>query len=402
MPSDTEAFSLAYRYERRRAGEMRVEQGSFISQQEINIIDLGLIAPDGAQVGVSGADKNEIYIRETDATPGYRPWPLVSGEWQILIGAYKIAVAGVTVTYELSFTPKRRRWLKGDLHTHTLASDGVLTAEELARHAQRHGLDYLAITDHNQMVAANELPRLPGITLIPGLEWTHYQGHANFLGVGSPYDEPFYTNTQEEMQARFATAHARGALITINHPCDPGLEFRFNLDTLPFDCIEIWNGPMRQSNLRAVGLWHNLLRSGKKIAISGGSDYHRDQPFQYLGGPTTCVYASSPGPADILSALKQGHAYIVYAPDGPTLEMTAGDAIPGDSVPFSQVQEVHITAGNLRAGDVLQVVTAQGSASLLQAETDGEAQVRYSMQATGFVRVEILRNSCLACRSCRH
>ena len=41
------------------------------------------------------------------------------------------------------------RLLKGDLHTHTLASDGVLTAKELGWRAVRHGLDYVAITDHN-------------------------------------------------------------------------------------------------------------------------------------------------------------------------------------------------------------------------------------------------------------
>ena len=291
MPPDTEAFSLTYRYERHHEGELPVERGSFTARQEINIIDLGLIAPDGSQVGASGADKSEIFLSETRATPGYRPCPLVPGEWGILVGAYKVAPAGVTVLYELSFTPKHRRLLKGDLHTHTIASDGVLTAEELARHALRQGLDYLAITDHNQMVSQAELPQLPGMTLIPGVEWTHYQGHASFLGVDKPYDEPFFTNTPEEMQARFASARARGALISINHPFEAGVEFRFDIHSIPFDCLEIWNGPMRESNLRAVGLWQSLLAAGKKVPICGGSDYHRDGLFIFPGGPTTCVYA---------------------------------------------------------------------------------------------------------------
>ena len=170
----------------------------------------------------------------------------------------------------------------------------MLTVEELARRALRHGLDFLAITDHNQMVSADSLPQIPGITLIPGIEWTHYHGHANFLGVDKPYDEPFFTNTLEEVQARFNTARSRGALITINHPFDEGCGFQFNLDALPFDCLEIWNGPMRESNLRAVGLWQSMLVAGKKVPICGGSDYHRDQLFLFPGGPTTCVYAMSP------------------------------------------------------------------------------------------------------------
>ncbi len=197
-------------------------------------------------MGVSGSDKTGIHISETNATPGYHPCPLVPGEWGILIGAYKVAPAGVTVTYELTFTFKHLRLLKGDLHTHTIGSDGVLTVEELARHVQRHGMHYLAITDHNQMVSAESLPQMPGFTLIPGVEWTHYKGHANFLGVDKPYDEPFYANTPQEAQARFASARARGALIVINHPFDELCPFQFDMDLLPYDCLEIWNGPMRE------------------------------------------------------------------------------------------------------------------------------------------------------------
>ena len=42
-----------------------------------------------------------------------------------------------------------RRWLAGDLHTHTVHSDGVMTVPELARFAAGRGLDFLAVTDHN-------------------------------------------------------------------------------------------------------------------------------------------------------------------------------------------------------------------------------------------------------------
>jgi hypothetical protein len=389
MPPDTESFSLTYRYERHH--ESAAAKDGFTSRQEINIIDLGLIDPNGAQVGVSGSDKTEIQVSETYATPGYRTCSLVPGEWQILLGAYKVAPAGVTVFYDLTFTPKRLRLFKGDLHIHTLASDGVLTVEELTRRAMLHGLDFLAITDHNQMISAESLPRLPGFTLIPGIEWTHFRGHANFLGVDRPYDEPFFANSQEEMQARFSSARARGALITICHPFDELCPFQFDMNSIPFDCLEIWNGPMRESNLRAVGLWHHMLVAGKKVPICGGSDYHRDHLFIIPGGPTTCVYAMSASPADILSGLRQGHAYITFAPNGPTLEMTGGDALPGDSVPFPRVKEIQIVASGLLAGDILQVVTARGSTPILKAEMDGKFQGIYPMEAAGFARIEILR-----------
>jgi len=222
MPAGTESLNLIYKYERFDKSEIRYENGSFVSRQEISIIDLGLIAPDGTQVGISGSNKNEIDISANHATPGYKPCILVPGEWRILVGAYKVAQKGVVVSYEITFSQKHRRLFKGDLHAHTLASDGIFTAEELAVRSQRHGLDFIAITDHNQMISADILPRMPGFTLIPGLEWTHYQGHANFLGVDKPYDDTFAANTFAEVCDRFELARERGALIIINHPFAEG------------------------------------------------------------------------------------------------------------------------------------------------------------------------------------
>ena len=389
MPENIESFSLAYRYDRHHESDTGKE--GFTSRQEVNIVDLGLISPDGMQVGASGSDKTQVQVSATYSTPGYRICNLVPGQWNILLGAYKVAAQGVTVHYELTFSPKRLRLFKGDPHLHTRASDGVLSVEELAQHARRHGLDFLAISDHNQMVSADSLPCLPGVTLIPGIEWTHYKGHANFLGVDRAYDEPFFANGPEEVQARFNSARERGAFIVINHPFDENCPFQFDLNSLPFDCLEIWNGPMRVSNLQAIGLWHSLLSAGKKIPICGGSDYHRSQLFLFPGGPTTCVFAMSASPADILSALRQGHAYIIFAPNGPTLEMTAADAILGDSVLFPEVKEIGIKVGGLLAGDVLQVTTGNDSTTLLKADSDGKFVGNYTMDSAGFARVEILR-----------
>ncbi|HEX9091812.1 MAG TPA: hypothetical protein VF831_10000, partial [Anaerolineales bacterium] len=48
MPEGTETFSLSYQYERHLKGQVVLEPGSFTSRQETNVIDLGLIAPDGS------------------------------------------------------------------------------------------------------------------------------------------------------------------------------------------------------------------------------------------------------------------------------------------------------------------------------------------------------------------
>jgi DNA polymerase/3'-5' exonuclease PolX len=44
----------------------------------------------------------------------------------------------------------KRSDLRGDLHCHTVATDGHGTLEEMARAAQEQGLEYLAITEHSK------------------------------------------------------------------------------------------------------------------------------------------------------------------------------------------------------------------------------------------------------------
>ena len=391
MPQGIESITLRYDYQKYIHGGEPCEIGEFTGRTKINTIDLGLIAPDGTQVGASGSDKAEFTLSETAATPGYHPHALTPGEWQIIVGAYRVAEEGAQVTYEIEFTTKTRRLYRGDLHIHTVASDGVQTSAEIAQRALRHGLDFLAITDHNQPVSADSLPRIEGITLIPGLEWTHYKGHAGFLGIDQPYEGSFIANTPDEVQQCFISAHERGATIIVDHPFDENCPFLFDINTLPIDAIEVWNGPMRESNLKAVGYWQSLLAAGKKLPISGGSDFHRDTPFLFPGGPTTCVYAMSNSPADILAAIREGHSYITFAPDAPALDMSANGSIIGDTVKLSSARSVHVKLENLLGGDVVRIVDGKEAKSLLQAPRQGGLELDYPVLAPGFTRVEVLR-----------
>lgn len=66
-----------------------------------------------------------------------------------------------------------------DLHSHTIASDGALSPEELVRLAEEHGVSVLAVTDHDTLAgiprAMAEAARA-GLQLIPGVEVTAYAG----------------------------------------------------------------------------------------------------------------------------------------------------------------------------------------------------------------------------------
>ena len=53
----------------------------------------------------------------------------------------------------LTQTPRsaKGRWYKGNLHTHTLNSDGDSTPHEVATWYREHGYQFLVLTDHNHL-----------------------------------------------------------------------------------------------------------------------------------------------------------------------------------------------------------------------------------------------------------
>jgi len=106
-----------------------------------------------------------------------------------------------------------------DLHTHSLFSDGVLTPAELARRFAVEGYDAFAITDHGdqssidliipRLVAfCEEVNRLDGIRLIPGIELTHVR----------PEALPALVSRSRKLGARLVVVHGE----TIVEPVAPG------------------------------------------------------------------------------------------------------------------------------------------------------------------------------------
>ncbi len=391
MPPSTERIDIEYTYPHTENQPFTVESGQFTKHQRVNRIDLGLIAPDGSQVGASGSSRDIIFVSTTEATPGYQPHPLPAGIWQIMLGAYVVSPEGADVTIRLRFTPKTLRWLKGDLHTHTLASDGLLPLDHLARHAREHGLDFIAVTDHNQPIKRASLPKIPGLTIIPGLEWTHYKGHSNFLGIEEPYSGPFFTNTDKQAQEKFRQAHQNGALISINHPLESNFGFRFDLESLQYDLIEVWNGPMRPKNIETIAWWDQMLKAGKHQVAVCGSDYHEDTIFQRLGNPTINVLAWSASEKDILEAVEAGHSYFTFSPTSLHLELNVDGSSYGAIVPWQDGQKAYLKAFALEPGDHLKLIDQDGERTLFTSPDKGDWQVTLPVEKPGYMRFEIWR-----------
>src|SRR5215207_4425357 len=53
-------------------------------------------------------------------------------------------------------------WFKGNLHTHTLNSDGDSTPDDVVRWYREHGYAFLVLTDHNFLTSVEGLNALHG------------------------------------------------------------------------------------------------------------------------------------------------------------------------------------------------------------------------------------------------
>jgi hypothetical protein len=315
---------------------LRVELGF---DRSAGVLDLGVFDPAGEFRGYSGGARDAFVVGETAATPGYLPGPLPTGTWQVLLGLHRVSAAGLewAVTADTSrdlgspglenepWTPKireerrRRRsmpaatgmeWMAGDLHAHTVHSDGALTVPELAALAAGAGLDFLAVTDHNTVSHHAELGAGNGILLIPGQEVTTDRGHANAFGRVPWVD---FRRPPDEW---LSTVDAAGGLLSINHPLAGDCAWLMPMAGRP-PLAEIWHSGWWDRTWGAPLAWW-LAWSPAAVPI-GGSDFHRLADAERPGRPTTWVAVAEPTTAGVLDGLRAGRTAISADPDAPVL-----------------------------------------------------------------------------------
>lgn len=116
-----------------------------------------------------------------------------------------------------------------DLHTHTTASDGTLAPRDLVRLAVRHGVQVLAVTDHDSTdgldEAMDEAARHPRLTLVPGLEINCdvERAEVHVLGYLVDWRAPWFQRFLEEQRTeRVARVHRIAErLAELGLPIDP-------------------------------------------------------------------------------------------------------------------------------------------------------------------------------------
>jgi len=330
-------------------------------------IEFGLFDPVRLR-GASRTSKRGFFVSRTAATPSYHPGEIQPGTWRLLLGVPSIR-DGVTSRYRVvvRLTPEGPgqpsplavaeavahggpRWYQGDLHAHTMHSDGFscadgrgdtgpCSAHQIASAAERRGLDFVAVTDHNTTSHHHGMTevqaRHPELLLLRGQEVTTFYGHANVYGTSEIIDfrigHPGVTANDV-----FRGIARLGALVSINHPgretgerctgCGwhaPGTDYGL------VDAVEVVNGRNVSGPTAGEPFWHARLNEGHRLTGVGGGDDHGAATRQgsAVGTPTTVIHAEALTEAALLAGVRAGRVYIkTRGPHGPDVRFTAPDA----------------------------------------------------------------------------
>ena len=193
------------------------------------------------------------------------------------------------------------RWYRGDLHIHTTMSDGHDTPKEMKIRAEKEGLDFYAVTDHN--VWQKKWP-LTSCMVLPGIEITQEIGHANRIKAGNH------------------------EIFSLNHPFLDQWSWKYmDLQLSKLSCLEVENNPTfaydpchnaENANKKAVKLSDLLWADGYRICAVGGSDVHLKETERYgdavvppkPGDPSTWCYMEQMTPAQFLKSIQACHVYV--------------------------------------------------------------------------------------------
>jgi hypothetical protein len=342
-----------------------------------NILDWGLYDPDGYR-GWGGGTSEATIVGETAASRAYVPGPIKAGTWRVVVGKAKVVASPALYHVEIDLrtaptlapvprkayqvaAPRKTelRYYAGDFHVHSREStDAKPTLEANVALAKQRGLDFIEISDHNTITQLDFFEdaqaKEPAFLLIPGIEYTTYQGHANAIGATKWVDhkigQPGVTIAGAADQIL-----GQGAILSINHPALDvadlciGCSWRHDLDPKKIGGVEIGTGGLSKGaslfSARAIAFWDAILDKGFKVPALAGSDDHRagisdgnvESP---IGSPTVLVRARELSVAGIMDGIRKGATVVkLEGPTDPMCELEAatqkgGGAIgfPGDSL----------------------------------------------------------------------
>jgi predicted metal-dependent phosphoesterase TrpH len=224
------------------------------------------------------------------------------------------------------------KFFRGNLHTHSNRSDGVLPPESVAAHYRNAGYDFLALTDHflprYQFPIVDTRPfRTNSFTTLLGAE-LHAPANSHgeiwhILSVGLP-DDFAPTGKGETGEALAARAVEAGAFVAIAHPQWSSLTIEDGRALRTAHAVEIYNHGCAMESSRGDGavLLDQLWNEGRDLTAIATDDAHF-RCDDACGG-WVMVKAEANEPAALLAALKAGDFYSSQGPEIRAAEIVGG------------------------------------------------------------------------------
>ncbi|MFN4191304.1 MAG: CehA/McbA family metallohydrolase [Tabrizicola sp.] len=234
------------------------------------------------------------------------------------------------MTRPTAFTAPGRFW-RGNLHTHSTRSDGVLPPEEVCRRYRDEGYDFLALTDHfigsygypivdTTSFRTNRFTTILGAELHSGAMENGELWHILAVGLPpdfAPSDSPdFHPKAGQETGAEIAArAVAAGAFVAIAHPQWSGLTLADARAITAAHAVEIYNHGCATGCDRPDGaaIADLLLTEGRRLSLIATDDAHFSEPDHF--GGWVMVKAEENEPEALLAALKRGDFYSSQGPE---------------------------------------------------------------------------------------
>jgi hypothetical protein len=411
VPTGVQAIDVSYDYDHTSYGLPNNLLG--------NALDIGIFDPSGTDLGNadgfrgwSGGARSSFRITDGEATPGYLAGPIDPGTWHIALGPYSVAPTGMswTVTVTLTYgepgpayqpVPAPRAiagagpgWYRGDMHIHSVHSDGKRTLAQVAAAAKAAGLDFIASTDHNTSSAGLDWGRWApaDLLVINGEEVTTRGGH--WLAVGIPAGSwiDWRYRARDLAFPRFADlVRSLGGFVGAAHPYAPfpGETWTFGYGDV--DVVEVWNGPWSADDEVTLATWHTMLTAGRQLPAVGDSDAHSLD--NVIGLPQNVVRARSLSVGDVVEAVRTGRSWLAEsAAVDLRFTATAGGQVAeiGDRLAPGAVHvDLEVTGA---PGGVAVLIGALGPVGVACADGTGRITLNRSVPRLGpFLRVEVRR-----------
>ena len=229
------------------------------------------------------------------------------------------------------FFTQTGKFHRGNLHTHSTLSDGVLEPAEVCRRYKAEGYDFISLTDHfvglfDYPMADTRPFRDADFTTIIGAE-LHSGAQDNgelwhILAVGLPFDfeppnTPFFKAEPDQESAPDLAARARaaGAYVSIAHPQWSGLTQNDARSIEAAHCVEAYNHGCAMGCDRPEGFHalDQLLEEGRRLDLIATDDAHFSEPDHF--GGWVMVKATENDPDALLEGLKKGEFYSSMGPE---------------------------------------------------------------------------------------